>query len=85
LVNKVLRNDGFETGEVVELENLATIDQAVLDMDRDVHANAAAQQGETPYTPLVKRLVNVRYGAAAHRVDLLPRWPGAMAWFFPIT
>jgi hypothetical protein len=41
-------------------------------MDRDVHANAAAQQGEIPYTPLVKRLVYLHFGAAAHLADLLP-------------
>jgi hypothetical protein len=41
-------------------------------MDRDVHANTAAQQRETPYTPLVKRLVNVPFGAAVHLADLLP-------------
>ena len=72
LVDEVLGNDGFKTGEVVELENLARLDQPVSGMGRHIHAHAAAQQRKAPHAPFVQGFVNLVFRVAAHWVELSP-------------
>ena len=43
LMNEILRNDGLETGEMIEQENLALVDEATAVMDGNVDAETLAQ------------------------------------------
>ena len=82
LVDEVLRDDGFEAGEVVEQEYLAGFDVAVVVVDLDVDPQAFVQERERAHAPLIGGFVDVERGVVAHRPIFQPRpvlpppWPG---------
>ncbi len=67
LENQVLRDDGLETGEVVEEEYLARLDRARRVVQCDIKAEPLVEEREPAHAPLVSRFTDDQILTVDHR------------------